>query len=87
MDLDQKGRLLYSFLIMTNLRRCIVPLAIAVAYWLTTGTSPVGAWTEATTLTQDGPAIKSVSYNGQEFLSSFNSAKDGTRLVLVFSPT
>ena len=72
---------------MTYLRRCTVPLAIAVACWLTSGTSPVGAWTGTTTPAKDPQPVNTISYNGQEFLSSFNSARDETRLVLVFSPT
>ncbi len=74
---------------MTDLRRGTVPLAVALVclYWLTTGTSPAGAWTETATLAQERQSINTISYNGQEFLSSFNSARDETRLVLVFSPT
>ncbi len=48
--------------------------------------TPVAAFTTA----QAAPATRSVStvsYNGQEFLSAFNSARAQARLVLVFSPT
>ncbi len=74
---------------MIDLRGSTVPLAVAVAClcWLTTATSPAGAWTETATPAQERQAVDTVSYNGQEFLSSFNSARDETRLVLVFSPT
>ncbi len=74
---------------MTDLRRSTTPLALAVAclYWLTTATIPAGTWTETATPAQERQTVNTVSYNGQEFLSSFNSARDETRLVLVFSPT
>ncbi len=48
--------------------------------------APVAAFTTAPAV-QTTSSVSTVSYNGQEFLSSFNSARSEARLVLVFSPT
>ena len=60
---------------------------MACLCWLMTGASPAVALIETATPAQETQPIHSISYKGQELLSSFNSARDETRLILVFSPT
>ena len=70
---------------MKNLIRGAVLLTVSALFlhlWTGEDTPAVASTTAPATR-----SVSTVSYNGQEFLSSFNSAREETRMVLVFSPT
>jgi hypothetical protein len=73
---------------MKNLIRGTVLLtagALLLHFWAGEN-SPAVASAKAPAAQATRP-VSTISYNGQEFLSTFNLAREETRLVLVFSPT
>lgn len=73
---------------MKNLIRGTVLLtASALFLHLWTGENSSAAAYATTPAAQATRSVSTISYNGQEFLSTFNMARDETRLVLIFSPT
>ena len=73
---------------MKNLIRGAVLLTVSALFLhLWTGEDTPAVASTTAPAARATRSMSTVSYNGQEFLSSFNSARDETRLVLVFSPT
>lgn len=68
-------------------RRALVLTAGVVLLYVWARQDTHAAAVESAFNLQQTRPVSTVSYNGQEFLSSFNSARDEARLVLVFSPT
>ncbi len=68
--------------------RALVTGGLCAFAWTTAvSEATVTAATQTDTPAEATQMVSTVSYNGQEFLSSFNSARSETRLVLIFSPT
>ena len=70
-----------------RIRGAVLLLASALSLPLWTGENGPAAAAAPVEATPASRPVSTISYNGQEFLSTFNSARDEARLVLVFSPT
>ena len=72
---------------MRNLIRGVLLTAARFPARLDRGKGSGRCFCNCSGCSDNGAQWSTVSYNGQEFLSSFNSARSEARLVLVFSPT